>query len=69
VLPRLGKELSTDGNKSSPTANSPKSATNPAWGVIRSLVISILKGSMVCHIMKSHFVGYCLICCLMNVSY
>ena len=67
-LPGLGKELSTDCNKSSPTANSPKSA-NPAWGVIMSLVISILNGRMVCRIIVSHLIGYSLICCLINVSY
>jgi len=41
----------------------------PAWGVIMSIVISSLNGSMVCRFIISHLVGYGLFFVWMDVSY
>ncbi len=73
------KYLSIESNKPNPTANSPNKA-KPAWGVIRpachcearagrSLVISTLNGSIVCHIIVPRHVVYGLICFSIHVSY
>jgi hypothetical protein len=67
-LPGVGKYLSAVFRKPNPTANSPTKA-KPAWGVMMSLVKSILKGSMVCRIIVFHLVGYGLIVYGIDVSY